>query len=92
MFKVGQLIRPRGTGSDNQDLYTIVYMNSNYIQAVNMKQSAYISIPRSAQHTYKVATDRDIESFLSRYLKYHIIQNYSDNGKWKVSSKYVGSI
>lgn len=91
-FKVGQLIRPRGRNGNNNDLFEVVYQTSKYIQCFNLKQNGFISIPKTASNTYRVATEADIQSYISRYLKYHIIQTYSDNGKWKVSSDLVATI
>lgn len=90
-FKVGQLISPRGKGN-NSDLFEVVYQNTRYIHCFNLRQNGFISIPKSVARTYRVATDTDIQSYISRYLKYHIIQNYSDNGKWKVSQDIVNTI
>jgi hypothetical protein len=91
MFKVGQLISARGE-DNGREIFEVVFTNRDYIQAINLKQNAFISFPRTLCGTYRVATDADIKSFLSRHLKYHLIQNYSENGTFKVSAAYVASL
>ncbi len=85
-FKVGQLISARGTGN-NKELFEVVYMDSKYIQAINIKQNGYVSLLRViATDTYREASDADIQSFIARYLKYNLIQNYSEGGQYDVKS------
>lgn len=88
MFRTGELISPRGTGN-NKELFEVVYMDRNYVQAVNIKQNGFISIPRAATSGYRHATDADVQSFMSRYLKYFMIQNYSESGAFKVDPSYI---
>jgi len=90
-FRRGQLIRPKGIGK-NQDLFEVVHMDAKYIQAINIKANAHISFPRVSSNTYRLASDADIRSFISRYLKYNMIRNWSSGGKWAVGEDYIAGL
>lgn len=90
-FRQGQLITPRGKGN-NQDLFEVICVEDKYIQAIGIKLKEFVRFPKTSSATYRVANDADIHSYFARHLKYHIIQNISDNGRWKLTKSYIETI
>lgn len=90
-FRKGQLITPRGTGN-NKDLFEVVCIEPYYVQAVGIKVKEFVRFPKTSSSSYRLAKDSDIRSYFARHLKYHLIQNFSDNGTYKLSKSYIDSL
>ena len=91
MFRKGQLIVPRGK-YNNQDLFEVICVEEKYIQAMGIKLKEFVRFPKTSSRSYRAASDKDIESYFARHLKYHLIQDMSEGGKFKLTKSYIETI
>lgn len=90
-FKKGQLIVPRGKGN-SKDLFEVICIEDQYVQAIGIKVKEFVRFPKTSRNFYRPAKDADIKSYIARHMKYHVIQNFSENGSYKLAKSFIDAI